>query len=52
MNKDILMKFSRILEQKTFRPFQVLKATQRKIVEVILLNFRSNLGHKDKLEVI
>ena len=28
------------------------KATRRKIVEVILLNFRSNLGHKDKLEVI
>ena len=26
--------------------------TRRKIVEVILLNFRSNLGHKDKLEVI
>ena len=26
--------------------------TQRKIVEVILLNFRSNLGHKDKLEAI
>ena len=25
---------------------------RRKIVEVILLNFRSNLGHKDKLEVI
>ena len=24
----------------------------RKIVEVILLNFRSNLGHMDKLEVI
>ena len=29
-----------------------LIATRRKIVEVILLNFRSNLGHKDKLEVI
>ena len=28
------------------------KDTRRKIVEVILLNFRSNLGHKDKLEVI
>ena len=26
--------------------------TRRKIVEVILLNFRSNLGHMDKLEVI
>ena len=26
--------------------------TRRKIVEVILLKFRSNLGHKDKLEVI
>ena len=26
--------------------------TRRKIVEVSLLNFRSNLGHKDKLEVI
>ena len=26
--------------------------SRRKIVEVILLNFRSNLGHKDKLEVI
>ena len=25
---------------------------RRKIVEVILLNFRSNLGYKDKLEVI
>ena len=25
--------------------------TRRKIVEVILLNFRSNLGHKDKLEL-
>ena len=29
-----------------------LSPTRRKIVEVILLNFRSNLGHKDKLEVI
>ena len=29
-----------------------IKATRRKIVEVILLNFRSNLGHMDKLEVI
>ena len=28
------------------------KTTRRKIVEVILLNFRSNLGYKDKLEVI
>ena len=26
--------------------------TRRKIVEVILLNFRSNLGHMDELEVI
>ena len=26
--------------------------TQRSIVEVILLNFRSNLEHKDKLEII
>ena len=26
--------------------------TRGKIVKVILLNFRSNLGHKDKLEVI
>ena len=26
--------------------------TRRKIVEVILLNFRINLGHMDKLEVI
>ena len=28
------------------------KNTRRKIVEVILLNFRSNLGYKDKLEDI
>ena len=27
-------------------------AAWRKIVEVILLDFRSNLGNKDKLEVI
>ena len=30
----------------------MLSTTRRKIVEVILLNFRSNLGHIDKLEVI
>ena len=29
-----------------------IKFTRRKIVEVILLNFPLNLGHKDKLEVI
>ena len=28
------------------------RSTRRKIVEVILLNFRSNLGHTDKLKVI
>ena len=41
---------------KKIRAFILRKSgfanTRRKIVEVILLNFRSNLGHKDKLEVI
>ena len=29
-----------------------IEHTRKKIVEVILLNFQSNLGHIDKLEVI
>ena len=32
--------------------YPIFALTRRKIVEVILLNFRSNLGYKDKLEVI
>ena len=31
---------------------KTFKRTRRKIAEAILLNFRSNLGHMDKLEII
>ena len=42
------------MEWDTIKVYNIsnLYNTRRKIVEVILLNFRSNLGHKDKLEVI
>ena len=38
--------------QFIFTSWVVKKLTRRKIVEVILLNFRLRLGNMDKLEII
>ena len=58
-NVDVLSPYEKIAndEMKCYPPSSTIEinqtgTTRRKIVKVILLNFRSNLGHKDKLEVI
>ena len=50
-NLDLLFKIRLWNTTRNLIVYDTIR-TRRRIVEVILLNFQSNLGHMDKLEVI